>query len=566
MPRLRFVAVEQAADERDSSRAGDSMKHEFSSDQSQVISSGAPSVIESTLQVAGLSERIFDVNVQLNITHTWTSDLRISLIAPSGDSVLLVSGEGSSGDHFKDTVFDDSGVKSIQGQAAPFEGTFKPEESLSKLNEQNPNGTWTLRIEDRALQDGGSLNAWKLTLETWDPILENASPMPISSGPPNTVVSSVAATGLGGLVVYRVEVAVRLKHTWVEDLRLTLLAPDGTEVLLFNRRGGNNDDLNDTTFADDAPQSIAEAQAPFAGRFRPEEPLLLLREHLAEGIWSLRVEDMASDDGGVLESFRLQLFTKRAETTVESSFNIQLRFMGGLTASQRSVFELAKARWQEIITGDLPTVEIDGEEIDDLLIEASGEAIDGAGRVLGQAGPTHVRTGSLLPCKGVMAFDVADLADMEANGSLVDVIIHEMGHVIGLGTLWHDKDLVAGANTSNPEFTGARSQSVYANLRGQAQPLNVPLENEGGAGTAEGHWREVTFDNELMTGFIDPGSNPLSRLSIAALEDLGYQVNYGLADSYSLPTPGHLLLELHSSARRFRCPVKPTHPKRVPPK
>lgn len=542
------------------------MEHEFNSDQAKVISAGAPSVIESTLQVTGLSDRIFDVNVQLNITHTWTSDLRISLIAPSGASVLLVAGEGSSGDHFKDTVFDDSGVKSIQGQAAPFTGTFKPEESLSKFNQQNPNGTWKLRIEDQALQDGGTLNAWKLTLETWDPVLENSSPMPISKGPPNTIVSSVAATGLGGLVVDKVEASVRLKHTWAGDLRLTLIAPDGTEVLLFNRRGGDKDDLTNTTFADDATQSIEQAQAPFTGRFRPEEPLLLLREHLAEGVWSLRVEDMAAEDGGVLEAFRLQLFTKQAQTGVTSNFNIQLRFTGGLSASQRSVFELAKARWQEIIVGDLPSVVIDGEEIDDLLIEASGEAIDGAGRVLGQAGPTHVRNDSQLPCKGVMAFDVADLADMEANGSLVDVIIHEMGHVIGLGTIWHDKGLVSGANTNNPEFIGAQSKAVYATLRGETQPKNVPLENEGGAGTAEGHWREVTFDNELMTGYIDPGDNPLSRLTIAALQDLGYQVNASTADGYTLPTAGISMFRLRSAARRFQCPVKPANPKRVPPK
>lgn len=542
------------------------MEHEFSSDQSTLISSGAPSAIESNLQVTGLSNRIFDVNVQLSITHTWTQDLRITLVAPSGDSVLLVDGEGSSGDHFEDTVFDDSGVKSIKGQAAPFQGRFKPEESLSKLNQQNPNGTWKLRIEDQALQDGGSLNAWKLTLETWDPVLENSSAIPISSGPPNTVVSSVAATGLGGLVVDKVEATVRLKHTWVQDLRLTLIAPDGTEVLLFNRRGGDKDDLGNTTFADDAAQSIEQAPAPFAGRFRPEEPLLLLREHLAEGVWSLRVEDMAAEDGGVLESFRLQLFTKHAETGVDSDFNIQLKFTGGLSASQRSVFELAKARWQEIITGDLPSILVDGEEIDDLLIEASGEAIDGEGRVLGQAGPTHVRSDSLLPCKGIMAFDVADLADMEANGSLVDVIIHEMGHVIGLGTIWHDKGLVAGANTNNPEFIGAQSKSVYAGLRGEALPKNVPLENEGGAGTAEGHWREVTFDNELMTGFIDPGLNPLSRLSIAALQDLGYQVNHSAANGYALPTLNVSLFRMRSAARRYKCPVKPANPKRVPPR
>jgi len=542
------------------------MEHEFNSDQAKVISAGAPSVIESTLQVSGLSDRIFDVNVQLNIAHTWTSDLRISLIAPSGTSVLLVAGEGSSGDHFKDTVFDDSGVKSIQSQAAPFTGTFKPAESLSKFNQQNPNGTWKLRIEDQALQDGGSLNAWKLTLETWDPVLENSSPMPISKGAPNTIVSSVAATGLGGLVIDKVEASVRLKHTWAGDLRLTLIAPDGTEVLLFNRRGGDKDDLTNTTFVDDATQSIGQAEAPFNGRFRPEEPLLLLREHLAEGVWSLRVEDMAAEDGGMLESFRLQLFTKQAQTGVASNFNIQLRFTGGLSASQRSVFELAKARWQEIIVGDLPSVVIDGEEIDDLLIEASGEAIDGAGRVLGQAGPTHVRTDSQLPCRGIMAFDVADLADMEANGSLVDVIIHEMGHVIGLGTIWHDKGLVTGANTNNPEFIGSQSKAAYATLRGEIQPKNVPLENDGGAGTAEGHWREVTFDNELMTGYIDPGDNPLSRLTIAALQDLGYQVNPSTADGYTLPTPGMSLFRLRSPARRFKCPVKPAKPTRVPPK
>lgn len=542
------------------------MEHEFSSDQSKSISTGAPHAIESTLQVTGLSNRIFDVNVQVNITHTWTADLRITLIAPSGTSVLLVAGEGSSGDHFKDTIFDDSGVKSIQGQAAPFSGTFKPEESLSKFNQQNPNGTWKLRIEDQALQDGGSLNAWKLTLETWDPVLENSSQIPISPGPANTIVSSVAATGLGGLVVDRVEATVHLKHTWIEDLRLTLIAPDGTEVLLFNRRGGDKDDLTNTTFADDASQSIGQAQAPFTGRFKPEEPLLLLREHLAEGVWSLRVEDMAAEDGGVLQSFRLQLFTKQAQPGVASNFDIQLRFNGGLSASQRSVFELARARWQEIITGDLPSVDVDGEEIDDLLIEASGEAIDGEGRVLGQAGPTHVRSDSQLPCKGIMAFDVADLADMEANGSLVDVIIHEMGHVIGLGTIWHDKGLVTGANTNNPEFTGTHCKSVYASLRGEGQPKNVPLENEGGAGTAEGHWREGTFDNELMTGFIDPGENPLSRLTIAALQDLGYQVNASVADGYALPTPGVSLFRLRSPARRFKCPVKPAHPKRVPPK
>jgi hypothetical protein len=64
----------------------------------------------------------------------------------------------------------------------------------------------------------------------------------------------------------------------------------------------------------------------------------------------------------------------------------------------------------------------------------------------------------------------------------------------------------------------------------------------GGEGTREGHWRESVFDTELMTGFDDPGRNALSRLTIASLQDLGYQVNYEVADAYILPfralTPG----------------------------
>jgi hypothetical protein len=63
----------------------------------------------------------------------------------------------------------------------------------------------------------------------------------------------------------------------------------------------------------------------------------------------------------------------------------------------------------------------------------------------------------------------------------------------------------------------------------------VPVENLGGPGTRDAHWRETTFGNELMTGFLNPGSNPVSRLTIASLADLGYQVGFATAEPYSLP-------------------------------
>lgn len=70
----------------------------------------------------------------------------------------------------------------------------------------------------------------------------------------------------------------------------------------------------------------------------------------------------------------------------------------------------------------------------------------------------------------------------------------------------------------------------------------MPVENTGGQGTREGHWRETVLGNELMTGFLSGSSQPFSRLTVATLEDLGYQVNFDAADPFTLPTALQLAL------------------------
>ena len=66
----------------------------------------------------------------------------------------------------------------------------------------------------------------------------------------------------------------------------------------------------------------------------------------------------------------------------------------------------------------------------------------------------------------MMQFDTADLAEMEADGSLVRVIIHEMGHVLGFGTIWDRVGLRQGAGTINPTFTGANAMREFGTLQG----------------------------------------------------------------------------------------------------
>ena len=221
-------------------------------------------------------------------------------------------------------------------------------------------------------------------------------------------------------------------------------------------------------------------------------------------------------------------------------YTIEVRFLGGLTQNQKDAFRAAADRWTRVIVGSLPPVVVEGETIRGVLILAQGAIIDGPGKILGQAGPTRLRPANagqaaFIPAKGEMMFDSADLADMETRGTLRDVITHEMGHVIGIGTIWSHKSLLNGAGTNNPMFIGPNATREYGVLRGTG-PTSVPVENTGGQGTADSHWRDTVFGNELMTGFVGSAGNPLSRMTVASLQDMGYGVNLGAAEPYQLPS------------------------------
>jgi hypothetical protein len=100
--------------------------------------------------------------------------------------------------------------------------------------------------------------------------------------------------------------------------------------------------------------------------------------------------------------------------------------------------------------------------------------------------------------------------------------------------------LLKGVRTHNPTFHGANAMREYGKLRGSATPLPVPVENKGGEGTVDSHWRDTVFGAELMTGFVNEGGNPMSRLTIASLQDLGYEVNMDVAQPYHLPNHLHM--------------------------
>jgi subtilisin family serine protease/subtilisin-like proprotein convertase family protein len=108
---------------------------------------------------------IADLDLQLDITHTFVGDLRAALIAPDGTRISLFSNIGSSGDNFRNTVFDDEASTPISSGSAPYTGSFRPTESFSVLDSKPITGVWTLEIRDTASGDVGTLNNWSLSVD-----------------------------------------------------------------------------------------------------------------------------------------------------------------------------------------------------------------------------------------------------------------------------------------------------------------------------------------------------------------------------------------------------------------
>jgi hypothetical protein len=189
-------------------------------------------------------------------------------------------------------------------------------------------------------------------------------------------------------------------------------------------------------------------------------------------------------------------------------------------------------------------------------INATVAPIDGPGGTLGSAGPTlasiqdedGVAGGAkfALVTEGDMTFDSADMNNLETAGTLGAVIEHEMGHVLGIGTLWNT-DSFGGAFVGTQahyvngsgQYTGPAGVARWQTEFGQPGATFVPVELGGGGGTANGHWNEVDngagltgitqvatgndMRDELMTGWLN-SSTFVSQMTIDSLIDIGYTV------------------------------------------
>ena len=104
-----------------------------------------------------------------------------------------------------------------------------------------------------------------------------------------------------------IDVNLTLTHTWVEDLRIYLVSPDGTKVTLSQNSGGDGDNYTETVFDQDSQVSISSANAPFTGSFRPVGSLDIYNGERANGTWILQIVDQGPQDTGELIDFSIQI-------------------------------------------------------------------------------------------------------------------------------------------------------------------------------------------------------------------------------------------------------------------
>ena len=111
---------------------------------------------------------ITDIDVTVDITHTFNGDLRLILVHPDPDVDFIILSEqiGGSSDNYTNTVFDDEADVNISEGAAPYTGSFAPFQSLSAFDGLESGGTWLFVVVDFANGDGGTINSWSIDMCT----------------------------------------------------------------------------------------------------------------------------------------------------------------------------------------------------------------------------------------------------------------------------------------------------------------------------------------------------------------------------------------------------------------
>lgn len=269
--------------------------------------------------------------------------------------------------------------------------------------------------------------------------------------------------------------------------------------------------------------------------------------HCENGFISESAEPGAIDDIGVLALTRdvygnlagnsgpptLVVGPDRAPRDSTGQFDITVEFGEGFNEEWRQAVLHSVARWEQIITADYPISDASlagcgiarGVSVDALLIRFEWQArtgeIGGAARTCGTVPTPGFPAGR--PNAGVVWMNSTRF-DTHRIGDFIDVdriVLHEVGHVLGIGTIWRDSGHVTQVG-AQLQFTGQNALNAFKRMFPAS--TGVPLEPDSS------HWGAPVRDELMQKGGNRSQSNKITEVSIGALHDLGYSVSYEQAD------------------------------------
>ena len=225
----------------------------------------------------------------------------------------------------------------------------------------------------------------------------------------------------------------------------------------------------------------------------------------------------------------------------KGDFDIELVFVNHVTERQKNVIQYAVRRWMSVVVEDLPdytftqgfsgtcgdqSYEIpSGDRIDDLRIYVSTSV--SSTFAIGQGGPHLLRETTHLPVVGCMAINVS------LTSRVFDVGLHEIGHVLGFGTLWEKfgfiQDLSWSDSSADTHFNGPQAIAAFDEAGGgNYGGKKVPVQQRDGT-----HWRFIVLNGEIMLPGRS-GERALSAITVQSLADLGYGVDVTQADPFTV--------------------------------
>ena len=241
----------------------------------------------------------------------------------------------------------------------------------------------------------------------------------------------------------------------------------------------------------------------------------------------------------------------RLDTFDRDSFNIEIVWVGSVPGVVENAFQAAVAQWESVITASITPIYLpfvytvhtlfDNHNtdkifgvVDDLRIYARVSSIDGEGGTLGRTNRVVLRNSSWLPAIAGVTIDADDMS-VSSAGFWTNVVVHEIGHSLGIGSAWSRLDLLDDPY-GDPHFNGPNAIAAFDAAGGTGyMGEKVPVEETGGYAS---HWRGSVFGDEVMGPYRSAWStrSPLSSITVQAMADMGYSVDATRADPYTLPS------------------------------